>query len=84
MPVGTARRGAAVLAGAGALLLLALATAPLAGASTIYGCVKRKAGTVHIVSKAAKCKKGEGSRRKSRRSRRRRSERGDRTGQCHE
>jgi hypothetical protein len=59
MPVGTARRGAAVLAGAGALLLLALATPPLAGASTIYGCVKRKGGTVHIVSKAARCKKGE-------------------------
>src|ERR1700690_3051328 len=59
MPVPTARRGAAVLAGAGALLLLALATAPLVGASTIYGCVKRKGGTVHIVSKAARCKKGE-------------------------
>jgi hypothetical protein len=59
MPQPIARRGAVVLAGAGALLLLALATAPLAGASTIYGCVKRKGGAVHIVSKAARCKKGE-------------------------
>jgi hypothetical protein len=43
---------------AGALLLVALVTAAGADASTIYTC-KKKNGTIRIVSKSAKCKKGE-------------------------
>lgn len=53
------RRGLAALAAAGSLLLAALAVAPQADAATIYACVKKKSGNARIVSKQAKCKKGE-------------------------
>ena len=58
----TTRRGAAVLAATGALLLsalVALASAPQAEAGTIYACVKKKTGAARFVTKAAKCRKGE-------------------------
>ena len=57
MPI--TRRGCVLLAAVGALLLAAFAAAPPAEAATIYGCVKKKGGTIHIVAKKAKCKKGE-------------------------
>jgi len=50
---------AAVLAATGELLLAAFAAAPQAQASTIYACYKKKGGTVHIIAKSGKCKKGE-------------------------
>jgi len=59
MRAAAARRGRVALAGAGTLLLLGLATAPWAGASTIYACVKKKGGAVHIVSRAARCNRRE-------------------------
>jgi hypothetical protein len=59
MPTSISRRRTVVLAALGLLLLLALAAAPLAEASTINACVKKKGGAVHIVTKAARCKKGE-------------------------
>jgi len=52
------RRGTVVLAAAGALLIAALAAAPQADAATIYTCVKKN-GAVRIVTKKAKCKRGE-------------------------
>lgn len=55
MRAAVARRGTVALAGAGTLLLLALATAPWARASIIYVCVAKKGGAVHVVSKAARC-----------------------------
>jgi hypothetical protein len=42
-----------------ALALAALAVTAQASAATIYACVKKKGGSVHIVGKRAKCKKGE-------------------------
>lgn len=48
-----------LLAAVGALLLAAFGAASQAEAATIYGCVKKKGGTIHIVTKKAKCKKGE-------------------------
>jgi hypothetical protein len=54
----TNRHARAVLYTVGALLLAALMSAAHAEASTIYTC-KKKSGTIHIVSKKAKCKKGE-------------------------
>jgi len=59
MPAAAARHGTAGLAGLGTLLLLALVTAPQARASSIYACVSRHGGAVHLVPKAARCRKGE-------------------------
>jgi hypothetical protein len=59
MPAAAARHGTAGLAGLGPLLLLALVTAPQARASSIYACVSRHGGAVHLVPKAARCRKGE-------------------------
>src|SRR5277367_1238691 len=59
MPATVARRGTVALAGLGTLLLLGFATAPQAGASTIYACVKKKDGTVRVVSKATRCNRRE-------------------------
>ena len=59
MRAATAGRGTVALAAVGALLLLALATAPWARASTIYACVKKRGGALHVVSKAAKCNRRE-------------------------
>ena len=59
MPTAITRPRTFVLAVLGLMLLLALATAPLAEASTINACVKKKGGAVHITTKAARCKKGE-------------------------
>jgi hypothetical protein len=59
MSTPTTRRGTAVLAGAGALLLAALTAAPAADAATVYACVKNKGGSLRIVSKSVKCHKGE-------------------------
>src|SRR5262245_28162345 len=46
------------LGAVGALLLAGLATAPQASAGTIYACVKKN-GAVRIVTKRARCKRGE-------------------------
>jgi hypothetical protein len=51
-------RRTTALGAAGALLLAGLATAPKASAATIYACVKKN-GTVRIVAKRAKCRRGE-------------------------
>jgi hypothetical protein len=59
MRAATAIRGTVALAGVAMLLLLALATAPWARASIIYVCVAKRGGAVHIVSKAARCRKRE-------------------------
>ena len=59
MPTPIARRPTVVIAALGLPLLLALAAAPLTEAATISACVKKKGGAVHIVTKAARCKKGE-------------------------
>ncbi len=53
------RRGIGVLAGAGALLVACCAMASQAQAATTYACVKKKGGSVRLVSKTSKCKKGE-------------------------
>jgi hypothetical protein len=47
-----------MLAAVIALLLAAIASAPLAEASTVYACVQ-KSGTAHIFAKKPNCKKGE-------------------------
>jgi hypothetical protein len=52
------RTAIAMFAGA-ALTMLLLASSSRADASTIFACVKKHAGTTRIVSKTAKCKKGE-------------------------
>jgi hypothetical protein len=52
-------RATVVLAAVGALMIAALAMAPQSQASTVYACVKTKSGTPRIVSKKAKCRKGE-------------------------
>src|SRR5450759_1357284 len=59
IPMMATRNGIAVLATAGTMLLAALAVAPHAEAAMIYGCVKKSSGTIRIVTKKAKCKKGE-------------------------
>jgi hypothetical protein len=59
MAASTKGRGTALLATVGALLIAALAMAPQSQASTVYACVKKKGGTTRIVSRTAKCKKGE-------------------------
>ena len=59
MPVPTATRGLVALAGAVVLTLLALATAPLADATTIYACVKKQGHALRLVSRTTKCKKAE-------------------------
>lgn len=41
------------------LLVAAFAATSSASAATIYACQKKKGGTIHIVAKKAKCKKGE-------------------------
>jgi hypothetical protein len=57
MSIALTRRGLAVLAAAGALLLAGL-TASQAGAQTLYACVKKN-GNARIFSNKPKCKKGE-------------------------
>ncbi len=52
-------RGLVVLAAIAALLVAAFAAVPQADAATIYTCVKKKSGTLRLVSKSTKCKKGE-------------------------
>lgn len=47
------------LIAAGALVLLALAYAPQAQATTIYACIKKKGGGARIVTRTSRCKKGE-------------------------
>jgi hypothetical protein len=42
-----------------AIVLLALAAAPAAGAATIYACVSKKGGAMRIVSAKTKCRHGE-------------------------
>lgn len=59
MSIQTTRRVAALPAVVGALLLAAFAAAPQADAATIYACVKKHSGAARIVTKKAKCKKGE-------------------------
>jgi hypothetical protein len=59
MPTLTTRRGAVALAAAGALLLATFAATPRADAATLYACVKKKGGTVHVFTKKPKCKRGE-------------------------
>jgi hypothetical protein len=58
MSIVITRRGMAVAATAGALLLAALAAAPAADAQTLYACVK-KDGSAHVYTKKPKCKKHE-------------------------
>jgi hypothetical protein len=58
MSTSIARRSAAVLGAAGALLFGALAVAPEAGAATLYACVKKN-GTARVFAKKPRCKKGE-------------------------
>jgi hypothetical protein len=53
------RHRTVVLAALGLLPLLALAAAPSTEASIVNACVKKKGGAVHIVKKAARCKRGE-------------------------
>ncbi len=55
----TTTRVTALLAITGALLVGAFAVAQAADAATIYACVKKGSGTARIVSKKAKCRKGE-------------------------
>lgn len=60
MSVPMNRRALGLLGAIGAsLLLIALATAARASASTIYACEKKKGGSIRIVSEKAKCKKSE-------------------------
>ena len=54
----TSRRAAALLAVAGALLFAAFTAVSAAQAATIYACVK-KSGSIRVVTKKAKCKRGE-------------------------
>jgi hypothetical protein len=54
----TTPRASVLFAAIGALLLTALVSAPQAGASTLYACVK-KDGSAHIYTKKPKCKKRE-------------------------
>jgi hypothetical protein len=58
MPTTINRTAVATLAAA-ALTAFLLAGASRAEASTIFACVKKHAGTARIVSRTAKCKKGE-------------------------
>jgi len=51
------RKGACI--GAIGALLATLALAPSAQAATYYACVKKKGGSIRIVSKATKCKRSE-------------------------
>lgn len=51
-------RATAIVLAAGAILLGALASAPQAGAATLYACIKKN-GTAHIYAKKPKCKKHE-------------------------
>lgn len=51
-------RATAIVLAAGAILLGALASAPQAGAATLYACVKKN-GTAHIYAKKPKCRKHE-------------------------
>jgi hypothetical protein len=53
----TRRKGACI--GAVGALLATLAMAPNAQAATYYACVKKKGGSIRIVSKATKCKRSE-------------------------
>jgi hypothetical protein len=59
MPASITGRLSSLFAGIGLLLLLVMLAAPVAGASTIYVCVKKRGGALHVVTKAAKCKKRE-------------------------
>jgi hypothetical protein len=52
-------RGLVVLVALTAMLIAAFAAVPQADAATIYTCVKKKSGTLRLVSKSTKCKKGE-------------------------
>jgi len=58
MSTSIGRRGAALLALAGGLLLLAVAGAPAASAGTLYACAKKN-GSARIFTKKPKCKRGE-------------------------
>jgi hypothetical protein len=53
------RPALAVLIVAGALISPALIRVPQAHAATIYACVKKQTGSVRVVSRSAKCRKGE-------------------------
>ncbi|HEY2633021.1 MAG TPA: hypothetical protein VGI26_11665 [Solirubrobacteraceae bacterium] len=55
----THRRGISALLVAALLLVAAFAATSSASAATIYACQKKKSGTIHLVTKKAKCKKGE-------------------------
>jgi hypothetical protein len=52
------RRGSMIAAAAAIALLMALATAAEAGATTYYACVKKN-GSAHVFTKKPKCKRGE-------------------------
>jgi hypothetical protein len=54
----TTRREAAGI-GATVALLATLAIAPSAHAATYYACVKKKGGSIRIVSRPTKCRRGE-------------------------
>lgn len=56
---GINRRVTAAFVASASLLIVALAAVPAANAATIYACQKKKGGAIHIVTKKAKCKKGE-------------------------
>lgn len=55
----THRRAIPALVVVASLLIAAFAAASSASAATIYACQKKKGGTIHLVTKKAKCKKGE-------------------------
>jgi hypothetical protein len=52
-------RGKTAGAGVTGALLAALAVAPSANAATYYACVKKKGGSIRIVSRTTKCKTSE-------------------------
>jgi hypothetical protein len=55
----THRRTIPALVVVASLLIAAFAATSSASAATIYACQKKKGGTIHLVTKKAKCKKGE-------------------------
>jgi hypothetical protein len=52
------RRTIALLGGVCLLLTLAFASAPQAGAATLFACVKKQGGAMRLVSARTKCRKG--------------------------
>jgi len=59
MPTTTHGRTAGALVAVGAVLGLLLALAAQADAATIYACAKKKGGSVRLVTRTTKCRRGE-------------------------